>query len=322
MEMKSMTDPERLDHFMARANAAYYAQRDPFADFTTAPEISQIFGELLGAWAAITWTQLGNPDPVLLIEAGPGRGTLMADAHRTITRVAPAFAQALHIHFIETSPRLRAEQAKRIPNATWHDRLEDIPPGPTILLANEFLDALPIRQFVRQAGLWSERHVAAGTFITLPCAAPPCATLDSDFPDGAILEINEPAQAWTAHLAARLARDTRRRPPHRLRHRRPPLRGHIASPAKRTSRASARRVRHRRPHRPRRFCRSLRRSHRPRRPRLGTGRPRRIPTNPRPARTRCAPLGDPPAPRNDVRHRRAPAVIAGRNGPRSSKSWR
>ncbi len=198
-----MTEPERLDHFMARANAAYYAHRDPFADFTTAPEISQVFGELLGAWAAITWTQLGKPNPVLLIEAGPGRGTLMADANRTITRVAPDFAHALRIHFIETSPRLRAEQAKRVEHATWHDRLEDIPPGPTILLANEFLDALPIRQFVRQSGLWAERHVADGAFLTLPCA-----TLDSDLPDGTILEINEAAQGWTAHLAARLARDT------------------------------------------------------------------------------------------------------------------
>ena len=197
-----MTGPERLDHFMARANAAYYAQRDPFADFTTSPEISQIFGELLGAWAATTWTLLGKPDPVLLIEAGPGRGTLMADAHRTITRVAPAFARALHIHFIETSPRLRAEQAKRVEHATWHDRIEDIPAGPTILLANEFLDALPIRQFERQSGLWSERHVVASTFVTLPCAA-----IDSELPDGAILEIGDAAQTWTATLARRLARE-------------------------------------------------------------------------------------------------------------------
>ena len=197
-----MTEPERLDHFMARANAAYYTQKNPYADFTTAPEISQIFGELLGAWAAAAWTELGRPNPVLFIEAGPGRGTLMADAIRTIARVAPDFAQALQIHFIETSPRLRAEQAARVEHATWHDRLEDIPPGPTILLANEFLDALPIRQFVRQSGLWAERHVASSTFVALPCAA-----LESGLPDGAILELGEAAQAWTALLARRLARD-------------------------------------------------------------------------------------------------------------------
>ena len=77
---------ERLDRFMARANAAYYATHDPFADFTTAPEISQVFGEILGLWAAVTWRLLGRPDPVLLAEAGPGRGTLMADALRAIER--------------------------------------------------------------------------------------------------------------------------------------------------------------------------------------------------------------------------------------------
>jgi SAM-dependent MidA family methyltransferase len=196
-----MTEPERLDRFMARANAAYYAQRDPFADFTTAPEISQVFGELLGAWAAVVWAQAGRPDPVLLVEAGPGRGTLMQDALRTIARVAPDFAGALRVHLIETSPRLRAEQARRIPSAVWHDRLEDVPPGPTILLANEFLDALPIRQFERVAGAWAERHVLSGRFIPLPCAL-----AEDDLPDGAILEICEPARAWVATLSERLRR--------------------------------------------------------------------------------------------------------------------
>jgi SAM-dependent MidA family methyltransferase len=192
-------EKERLDHFMARANAAYYAQRDPFADFTTAPEISQLFGELLGAWAATVWAHMGRPDPVLLVEAGPGRGTLMADALRAVTRVAPDFAAALRLHLIETSPRLRAEQAARLPRATWHDRLEEVPPGPAIVLANEFLDALPIRQFERVAGRWAERHVAGGRLIALPCA------LDAgDAPDGSILERGEAARTWTAALAARL----------------------------------------------------------------------------------------------------------------------
>lgn len=92
-----MRPVERLDAFMARANAAYYAERDPFADFTTAPEISQVFGELLGAWAAVTWRAMGAPSPVVLAEAGPGRGTLMADALRAVARVAPAFAGALQV---------------------------------------------------------------------------------------------------------------------------------------------------------------------------------------------------------------------------------
>ena len=86
---------ERLDAFMARANAAYYAAQDPFRDFTTSPEISQVFGEILGLWAAVVWEQIGRPDPVLLVEAGPGRGTLMADALRAIGQVAPAFGSAL-----------------------------------------------------------------------------------------------------------------------------------------------------------------------------------------------------------------------------------
>src|SRR5208283_2409452 len=102
---------ERLDAFMARANAAYYATHDPFADFTTAPEISQVFGEMLGLWAAVVWQGLGAPDPVLLVEAGPGRGTLMADALRAIGRAVPAFRAALRLHLIESSPRLRAVQA-------------------------------------------------------------------------------------------------------------------------------------------------------------------------------------------------------------------
>jgi NADH dehydrogenase [ubiquinone] 1 alpha subcomplex assembly factor 7 len=150
---------ERLDHFMARANAAYYATRDPFRDFTTAPEISQVFGEILGLWAAVTWGILGRPDPVLLVEAGPGRGTLMADALRAIAIAAPDFHAALRLHLIETSPRLRAIQAERLPGAVWHDGLDTLPETPMLLLANEFLDALPIRQFVRRDGRWFERFV-------------------------------------------------------------------------------------------------------------------------------------------------------------------
>ena len=170
---------ERLDAFMARANAAYYATNDPFADFTTAPEITQAFGEVLGAWAAITWQMLGSPNPVLLVEAGPGRGTLMADAIRAITRVAPAFRAALRLHLVETSPRLRAVQAAALPDATWHDRLDDLPPGPMILLANEFLDALPIRQFVRRDAGWTERHVANDAWVDIPADPPPGATGDT-----------------------------------------------------------------------------------------------------------------------------------------------
>ena len=164
---------ERLDVFMARANATYYAEHDPFTDFTTSPEISQAFGEVLGAWAAVTWETMGRPDPVILAEAGPGRGTLMADALRAVARVAPAFRAALRVHLVETSPRLRAVQATVVPDAVWHDRVEDVPGGPIILIANEFLDALPIRQFVRRDDGWLERHVAGGAWVDVASPPPP-----------------------------------------------------------------------------------------------------------------------------------------------------
>jgi NADH dehydrogenase [ubiquinone] 1 alpha subcomplex assembly factor 7 len=160
---------ERLDAFMARANAAYYANHDPFADFTTSPEITQVFGEVLGLWAAVMWEAMGQPDPVLLVECGPGRGTLMADALRAVAQAAPGFRAALRVHLVETSPRLRATQAAALPErVTWHDELASVPAGPMLLLANEFLDALPIRQFVRRNGAWVERFVEGRSFVEAP----------------------------------------------------------------------------------------------------------------------------------------------------------
>lgn len=189
---------ERLDAFMARANAAYYATRDPFADFTTAPEISQVFGELLGLWAGVVWQSMGAPAPVILAEAGPGRGTMMADALRAIRRMLPDFAAALRLHLVESSQALRAVQAARL-DAIWHDRIEDIPDGPMILLANEFLDALPIRQFVRR-DVWMERHVQNGRFVELPTAE---ALPEAD--QGAVIARCEPALAIAQVLGRRIA---------------------------------------------------------------------------------------------------------------------
>jgi SAM-dependent MidA family methyltransferase len=181
----------RFDHFMAQANAAYYAAKNPFSDFVTAPELTLVFGELLGAWSKHVWRMMGAPQNVILAEAGPGRGTLMADAIRAFPEAAA------NIHLIETSPTLRAEQSIRIPHATWHDSLAAIPVGPMILLANEFLDALPVRQFIRRDTGWMERHVKNNAYIEIP----------SDFhapgPIGSIREINEPAQAFIRALAAR-----------------------------------------------------------------------------------------------------------------------
>ncbi|MBS0638488.1 MAG: SAM-dependent methyltransferase [Proteobacteria bacterium] len=197
---------ERLDQFMARANAIYYASHDPFSDFTTAPEVSQVFGELLGLWAGIAWNLLGRPDPVLLVEAGPGRGTLMADALRAIGRAQPDFAAAAQVHLIETSSRLRAAQAQRLKQAVWHNTLEDVPHGPMILLANEFLDALPIRQFVRRGAGWTERYVGDGAWVEEP-VEPPALPAMAHVLEGKVVEVNEPARAFIAGVASRLRRN-------------------------------------------------------------------------------------------------------------------
>jgi NADH dehydrogenase [ubiquinone] 1 alpha subcomplex assembly factor 7 len=193
---------ERLDAFMARANAAYYAGRNPFADFTTAPEIAQAFGEVLGLWAASQWLAMGSPDPVLLVEAGPGRGTLMADALRAIGKAAPGLARALRLHLIETSPRLRALTAERLPGAAWHEDLATLPAGPMLLLANEFLDALPIRQFVRRGTGWAERFVREGAFAEV--AAEPPLKLPAACADGDVAELGETARGWTGAVARRI----------------------------------------------------------------------------------------------------------------------
>lgn len=130
-------------------------------DFVTAPEISQVFGELIGLWAAEIWAAIGRPSPVLLVELGPGRGTLMADALRAITKVAPEFRQALRVHLVDINTALRPQQKTALEqaNPTWHESIETLPEGPLIVIANEFFDALPIRQLVRTEGGWRERAV-------------------------------------------------------------------------------------------------------------------------------------------------------------------
>ena len=143
----------------------YYTTRDSIGragDFITAPEIDQMFGELLGLWAAQVWMDTGRPDPVRLVELGPGRGTLMADALRA-TRIVPGFHAALRVHLVETSPRLRAAQRDKLADApapvAWHDRFDEVPAGPALILANEFFDTLPVRHYVRSARGWHERVV-------------------------------------------------------------------------------------------------------------------------------------------------------------------
>ena len=168
----------------------YYATRDPFGahgDFTTAPEISQMFGELLGLCLAQAWLDQGSPARVVLAELGPGRGTLMADALRATARV-PGFHAALSVHLVETSPHLRRVQAATLAGHAphWHASVATLPEAPLFLIANEFFDALPIRQFRRVAKGWVEtlvglaphptpphRGEGAGLAGTVPPAPPP-----------------------------------------------------------------------------------------------------------------------------------------------------
>ena len=142
----------------------YYIARDPLGregDFTTAPEVSQMFGELLGLWAASVWKAIGSPTMLRLIELGPGRGTMMADALRAL-RVLPPLYQALHVHMVEINPVLREKQRttlSSVRNIAWHNHIDEVPEGSCIIFANEYFDALPVHQMVKRETGWHERVV-------------------------------------------------------------------------------------------------------------------------------------------------------------------
>ena len=149
---------------MTHPRYGYYVSRDPLGregDFTTAPEVSQMFGELLGLWAASVWRAMDSPPVLHLIELGPGRGTMMADALRAL-RVLPPLYQALQIHLVEINPVLREKQRATLSgvrNISWHDSLDSVPTGPSVILANEYFDVLPIHQVVKRDDGWHERTV-------------------------------------------------------------------------------------------------------------------------------------------------------------------
>ncbi len=197
----------RLDRWMAACNAHYYAAADPLGrDFTTAPEISQAFGELIGVWAADLWQRAAAPGEVLLVELGPGRGTLMADALRATHRV-PGFHAATRVHLVETSPLLAAAQAERVPDAAWHETLDTVPQNaPMLLIANEFVDALPIRQFVRADGTWRERAIGPGSVPALGDPAPEGAIPEvfAAAPEGSVCEDRPSARALAAAISRRI----------------------------------------------------------------------------------------------------------------------
>jgi SAM-dependent MidA family methyltransferase len=153
-----------MDLCLTHAEHGYYTARDPLGregDFITAPEVSQMFGELLGLWAASVWKAMGSPSTVRLIELGPGRGTLMMDALRAI-RILPPFFQACHVHLVEINAVLREKQQRTlagVKNMSWHTSIDEVPAGPSIIFANEYFDVLPIHQMVRKATGWHERVV-------------------------------------------------------------------------------------------------------------------------------------------------------------------
>jgi len=144
-------------------------------DFVTAPEISQVFGELIGLWSVVVWQGMGCPSPLHLVELGPGRGTLMRDARRA-ARAIPRFLDAATIHLIEVSAPLREMQEQTLSGSnrvTWHRALDQVPPGAAIMIANEFLDALPIRQLVYGGDAWHERVIDVGPASSLRFAVGP-----------------------------------------------------------------------------------------------------------------------------------------------------
>jgi len=211
--------PVTVADFMATAlgdpEHGYYMHRDPLGragDFTTAPEIGQVFGEMIGLWAAAAWQAMGAPDPVRLVELGPGRGTLMADALRA-ARALPAFADAVRVHLVETSPALRASQKAALAahDPTWHGTFAELPEGPAIILANEFFDALPVHQYERHGADWRERLVGlaeggeALCFVTGP-VVDPGAIAAIPAPSGAVLESCPAGRALAGDIGARLAR--------------------------------------------------------------------------------------------------------------------
>lgn len=205
--------PISVAHYIGEANQHYYGTRDPLGaegDFTTAPEISQIFGELVGLALADIWMRSGSRPGALYAELGPGRGTLASDALRAMARVG----LNPRVHFVETSPALRDRQRALIPHVVHHDSVESLPTeGPLLVVANEFFDALPVRQCVRVAGEWRERVLIARAEPGHFAAVPGYRKIESGLPpiadsaeDGAIIETPIAGASVAYALANRIAR--------------------------------------------------------------------------------------------------------------------
>ena len=214
--------PITVADYMADAlghpHEGYYTTRKCIGadgDFTTAPEISQIFGELIGLWLVQSWIDLGEPKSFKLVEMGPGRGVLMADILRA-AQLRPEFLNAAEVWLVETSGRLRHEQQQRLrdvrPTVDWADSLDDVPEGPALIIANEFFDCLPVRQFIRTPSGWRERLVGLSAHETslafTHAGSPPAPETPlppkEDVEEGAIVEICDEQEALATALASRL----------------------------------------------------------------------------------------------------------------------
>jgi NADH dehydrogenase [ubiquinone] 1 alpha subcomplex assembly factor 7 len=212
--------PIPIARFMSLAlghpELGYYRRHDPFGaagDFTSAPEISQMFGEVIGLWLAQAWLELGSPSPVRLIELGPGRGTMMSDMLRAV-RAVPGLSESVEVHLVETSPKLQALQRERLRGApvSWHVELEDVPPGPLLLVANEFFDALPVHQLVLTGRGWVERGIGLApdgglAFVAGAEPSPLAQGLDdaSDVAPGTVAEVSPARAKAAAAIGRRLA---------------------------------------------------------------------------------------------------------------------
>jgi len=217
--------PLAVSEFMEIAlgdpNHGYYRTRDPLGkagDFITSPEISQVFGEIVGLWCAVTWQNTGAAKNIHLVELGPGRGTLMADILRTAQNVMPAFTEAIDVHLVETGKVLRQQQQEALNgySVDWHDRFETVPPGPVLIVANEFFDALPIDQYIMTREGWQERRITTNQkqddFLFKPCVPPaennpiiPDELVDS--PINSIFERSSAGEQIASDIAKRIATD-------------------------------------------------------------------------------------------------------------------
>jgi SAM-dependent MidA family methyltransferase len=210
-----------MAHCLFDPEHGYYTTREPFGvsgDFTTAPEISQMFGEILGVWVAAAWQALGRPESIVLAEIGPGRGTLMKDMLRSLASVQPVLLGAAKVALVETSPRLTRVQKQTLAGApaipAWVRDVDELPEGPLIIVGNELFDAVPLRQFVKTPEGWCERVVGVGSggdlaFMAGP-SQPDAALLPpgaGEAPVGSIVEHAPARSALMERIAARIATD-------------------------------------------------------------------------------------------------------------------